>query len=271
MLDLTKEADARFWDTVYSRGDAYSSLIRERHATALCWAKSLALSPGASALEVGCGSGALSLALARLGLAVNAVDHNEHLAAAARRRLSNGNEITSWVLMGDAHRLPFRNNHFELAIALGVLGWLKPPQQFVSEVARVLAPGGYFLVSAANRYGLSQIFDPFQNPLLGPICYRLLDMLKRVFYPIVKCWPIRDAGNSHSSRYVLSMLRAEGFEVRRRTTLGFGPFGIHGRPVLPDAQGVRLQRCLQHLSESGRWGLEHVGTQLLFLAQKPEG
>lgn len=269
MADLKFAEDARFWDNVYSGRDSYSRVIQLRHTTALTWAEALDLPSGSATLEIGCGGGRLSLALREQGFALSAMDQSMQMVRVARKHLSACCTETR-TLCGNAHNLPFPAGSFELVVALGVLGWLERPLRVMSEVARVLVPGGYFLVSAANRGGLAQMFDPFQNPVLAPTSRTALSSLKRLLYPgVVKRWPQEEAGRSHTRSEVKGMLRLAGFGVERWAGVGFGPFAIHGHPVVPDVLTVPLQYALHQLSENGCSVLQKLGTQLLFLARKP--
>jgi ubiquinone/menaquinone biosynthesis C-methylase UbiE len=269
MVDAKQAQDAQFWGAVYAGRDAYSRVIQLRHATAQAWVKDLPLRRGAAALEVGCGAGRLSMALARSGLTVSAIDRNPHMAGVARAQaLGQGGGPS--VLCGDAHGLPFRDGTFELVVALGVLGWLQQPAQALTEISRVMASGGYLLLSAANRWGLAQMFDPFQNPFLAGPATSLLCAARAVLDARKREQPLDDEpGKSHSAAEVAMLLRKAGFKVRRQAGLGFGPFGIRGRPVLPERVALRLQQRLQRLADDGWPASQALGTQLLFLAQKP--
>lgn len=51
-------------------------------------------------------------------------------------------------VVADAHSLPFPDNSFDGVICLRVLRYFHSPHLFISEVYRVLKPGGKFVVSA---------------------------------------------------------------------------------------------------------------------------
>ena len=68
------EGDADFWGDVYGHEDAFGATIQRRHARAQAWIADLQLPASSSVLEVGCGAGFLSVALAQRGLAVTAVE-----------------------------------------------------------------------------------------------------------------------------------------------------------------------------------------------------
>jgi len=62
--------------------------------------------------------------------------------------------------------LAFPDGIFDLVVAIGVIPWVDHPVRAIQEVARVTRPGGYLLMSSANRLGLSSQLDPMANPEL---------------------------------------------------------------------------------------------------------
>lgn len=113
-------------------------------ATALLEHVSLPADP--YCLEVGCGQGALARMLAEdYNAYVVATDYDPAQVAVARRRLADlAARIDLRVV--DARDLQFDDAHFDAVFSFGVLhhitrGW----QMAVSEVARVLKPGGSYV------------------------------------------------------------------------------------------------------------------------------
>ncbi len=67
------------------------------------------------------------------------------------RRRSDGRFVTY-----DGHDLPFGNNEFDLVYSYQVLEHVRKPEQALSEVARVLRPGGLFI-------GQTSQFEPYHS------------------------------------------------------------------------------------------------------------
>jgi malonyl-CoA O-methyltransferase len=90
-------------------------------------------------LDVGAGTGALlaALAAARPGLAPAAVDLAPGMCAAARAALPGAR-----VAAADAEALPFQDASFDLVVSTSTLQWLPRLAPALSEIRRVLAPGG---------------------------------------------------------------------------------------------------------------------------------
>jgi SAM-dependent methyltransferase len=95
--------------------------------------------PGRSALDVGCGPGALATELAALlGTEhVTAVDPSASFADACRRRLPGVH-----VHVAPAESLPFDDDAFDHALAQLVVNFMTDPPAGVREMRRVTRPGG---------------------------------------------------------------------------------------------------------------------------------
>ncbi len=100
-----------------------------------------ALRPGMAVLDVGCGTGAMTLGMAQAVFPawVVGIDSNAGLLAQAQR-LAAGQPNLSFQ-QADLYALPFAGE-FEVVVAARVLQWLAEPQRAVRELARALHPGG---------------------------------------------------------------------------------------------------------------------------------
>jgi len=97
------------------------------------------LHAGQRALDVGCGTGALTgVLVARLGAAaVHAVDPSESFVTAMHESFP-----TVAVRQAPAESLPYEDETFDLALAQLVVQFMRDPVGGLAEMARVTAPGG---------------------------------------------------------------------------------------------------------------------------------
>ena len=219
-------------------------------------------------LEVGAGAGLTSVALAGRGYQVTAVDASAAMTETIRRRAAEA-AVTSRLQLsiGDAHLLPFGCRAFSLVVALGVIPWLHSPERAAREMARVLAPGGYLVVSADNRARLTNLLDPRRSPVTGPLRRAAKSALAAT-----GSW--RPAGNGalatfHRRGEFDQILVGAGLEPVAAVTFGFGPFTLLGRRLLSDLVGVRVDASLQKLADRGVPGVRWAGAQYLVVARKP--
>ncbi len=113
---------------------------------------SLDLPPRADALEMGCGAGTYVRRLAGLGHAAVGVDYA--LTSLARAVAADPGR-TGRYLAAEAYQLPFGGESFDLVTCIGVLQALSQPELVLTEMARVLRPGGFVVVEALNPYELA--------------------------------------------------------------------------------------------------------------------
>ena len=95
--------------------------------------------PGMRALDVGCGTGGLTAALAGVLGAENVagVDPSETFVAAARERVP-GAEI----VQAPAEKLPFEDDRFDAVLSQLVVNFMADAERGAAEMARVTRPGG---------------------------------------------------------------------------------------------------------------------------------
>ena len=93
------------------------------------------------ALDVGCGTGFLSLELAGRGHRVTGIDFAPQMLAEARKKAA-AQGVAVRFEEGDAEQLPFAEGSFDLVMTRHVLWTLPHPEQAIDEWIRVLRPGG---------------------------------------------------------------------------------------------------------------------------------
>jgi len=99
-------------------------------------------------LDIGAGTGRLSLALAKRGAKVTALDVSEEML----EKLKNKKEkLKIEAIVEDAGNLSFEKETFDIVVAAFLIVHLKDPTQFFDEAYRVLKDGGIFVVTNINQ------------------------------------------------------------------------------------------------------------------------
>ncbi|MEO7022093.1 MAG: methyltransferase domain-containing protein [Ktedonobacteraceae bacterium] len=261
-----------FWKDIYTQDNVYAEIHQQRYARVLAWIEQLDLARDTQALDIGCGAGFLTLALAERGFRVQAIDSVEAMIEQTHQHASEAGlaEHIS-VGIGTITSLAFADASFDLVLAIGVIPWIGqgqgPAQLAIQEMKRITKPGGYILFTADNRLRFASWFDPLLSPPLLDFKIWLKAQLERVG---MRQRSVENMGSYlHSPRFIDKTLAAFALMKVKSTTLGFGPFTFFHCPLLTKKAGIAFHRRLQRLAERGVPVLRGTGMQYIVLAQKP--
>jgi ubiquinone/menaquinone biosynthesis C-methylase UbiE len=126
----------------------------------------LALGPADHVLDVGCGMGSFSLILAKAlsQMKVTGVDLSAPAIEAARSLATEMQLQNVEFRHGSASALPFPEKSFAAVVCQTLLGHVPEPKRVLSEMRRVLRPGGMMLIS---EWGPSPWSDHAEYPGQG--------------------------------------------------------------------------------------------------------
>jgi SAM-dependent methyltransferase len=185
-----RNALERVYDEGYYTGEAYVDYVGERDeriASARTQAGRLARQhPGGRLLDVGCAAG-FFLEAAGEHYEVTGVELSEWAARHARETFGHH------VVTGDLFDGAFPNRHFDVVTMWDVIEHLADPVAALTEVARVIRPGGLLALSTGNVEGPLARHDLNGWGLMGPPWH--------LFY--------------FSPKTIEHLLNATGFEVNR--------------------------------------------------------
>src|SRR5215472_16756726 len=147
--DQVKEQVAAHWDRRAAHFDEDFGHSIRTAAERAAWQRIFDLvrpSRGAlDALDVGCGTGFLSLELAQRGDRVTGIDFAPSMLARAERKAAErGLDVR--FQQADAEQLPIAPASFDLVISRHLLWTLPHPKAAIDEWLRVLRPGGRLVV-----------------------------------------------------------------------------------------------------------------------------
>jgi ubiquinone/menaquinone biosynthesis C-methylase UbiE len=149
-----KETASRFFDSVADSylGENYLSLAGKYPTLMIRHLRILNLIPEetGTVLDAGCGSGALLHDLTLNGHRAIGFDISPQMIQAAR-----GDNVLSPrkrcdMLLNDLEQMPLRDGSVDVFTAAGVIEYLPRDSQALSEVSRILKPGGVAIITLTN-------------------------------------------------------------------------------------------------------------------------
>jgi MPBQ/MSBQ methyltransferase len=147
-----RDATARFFDAMAPSSDDLEPWYRHLNALLQRILRgTLALaSPGARALDAGCGTGFQTAIVADLGYRAHGLDVSAGSLAVAHARLP-----AARLVRGDLLELPYRDAAFDTVVCAGsTLDFVEDPGRAISELARVMRPGATLLLEVERRFCL---------------------------------------------------------------------------------------------------------------------
>ena len=190
---------------------------------------------GKSMLEIGCGVGIDLVHFTRAGAVVVGIDLSETAIKLARNNFFHaGLPANLFVMNGE--ELDFLNDSFDLVYAHGVLPYTANPETMVSEVYRVLKPGGKAILMGYNKFSwlnaLTKItkvpLEHVEAPIMRKFSFKEFKQLLKPFskYQIVfERFPQKTHIHGNWKGKVYNNLFVRGFNLIPRSLVR--PFGWH--------------------------------------------
>ena len=203
----------------------------------------LDVAPDHCVVEVGCGAGNLILHAASCASRAIGVDISLAALRFCQHRASDAGLGSVLFLLASGSALPLLNDYADRIIFVEVIEHLERPQQFLSELYRILKPGGQVFITTPNCRSL------------WPILEWALDRLNLT---------PKMVDEQHVSRFVPSSLAAAvqsaGFQVAQ-----LGTFYTYS-PLLQFLFSSLANRLvIRELNSASQWGM-----LIYCLATKPE-
>lgn len=159
-----KEEIRRYWN---ERADTYDDDShhalhgKEQHAAWLSVLRAWTDDLPQQTLDIGCGTGVISLLLAELGHDVTGIDCSVEMLEKAREK-AHQTDFNPEFHVGDAERLEQSDNTYDLVTARHLIWTLPSPGQAIGEWCRVLRPGGSIIL-IEGHWEFSGAFDGYED------------------------------------------------------------------------------------------------------------
>ncbi len=241
------DGETGFYDAAFDARTPGGHALRARLDATL---RLLGAEPG-RVLDAGMGPGRLLAELSRRGWDVAGADLSGGMVATARQRLP---DASARLLQGRLEALPFEDAGFDAVVATGVLEYVEDLPAAVSELARVLRPGGTAVLSAPNPRSLYGIWRRF-------VIYPAARAVKRHLRGVRAAPP---AGTRIRVERLRELLAGSGLAVEAVEQVGFHAVPSPLDELFPGA-ALRLCRRLERTRPALG---DRLATQLVFRARK---
>ena len=131
----------------YRENEAYADFLNNwdaefyaKYADALCPA-----APDGKVLDIGCGVGQVVQRLIDAG-------HEAHGVEVSEPNIAKAKQVSDRCRIYDGRSLPFDDASFDSVGALNVLEHVEEPEAFITELVRVVKPGGRIVLSSPNFF-----------------------------------------------------------------------------------------------------------------------
>ena len=260
------QSSSEYWKRIYETRALLPLIYQTRQAAVLDWIAELRLPASAKILEIGCGAGMLTAELAGAGYCVEAVDAVVAMVELTRQNaLKHGVADRVTASLADVHSLSFPSGEFDLVIAIGVIPWLHDEALGLSEMQRVLKPGGRLIVTADNEWRLVRLLDPAASPVTRPMRNVLKALLRSIgLYDLSQGLAVK----MHTPLQIRRLFERAGLKEVDSKCVGFGPFTLFGRAVVPEKAGIAIHMQMQALADRRIPPFRLTGSHYLSLAWK---
>jgi len=162
-LSSLREATNEGEEKVYLWGLSNKARRHTTYKRARCVIGMAPIFRGQTVLDVGCGWGYVPILLSRMGVRPIGLDCVLDLARVSDE-VTAANGLSAEYVCGDARHLPFPDASFDVVMQMETLehvgdaktdvgGW----DDSISEMARVVKPGGTVIISTPNVHGFAQV------------------------------------------------------------------------------------------------------------------
>jgi ubiquinone/menaquinone biosynthesis C-methylase UbiE len=140
------DAEVEKYDDIF-KNKAGKHFIKTKMVKAISFKN---INPEQKILEIGCATGIFSFEYEKLGIYLTSIDlSSENIKFANLKKRRFNSKINFRV--GDTERLEFNNDTFDGIISFSTLRYVPNIKKALSEIYRVLKPGGYVILDFPNK------------------------------------------------------------------------------------------------------------------------
>ena len=146
-----------FWDKVAGIYDLFGNMYNGKVNRKMCRLVASQIGPKDDVLECACGTGMISVYIAPICRRLIATDLSDGMLKRARKKRAGFTNTE--IRQADILSLGFPNESFSKIVAANVIHLLDEPYKALSEMDRVLRPGGKLIIPTYVNKDKTRVFD----------------------------------------------------------------------------------------------------------------
>lgn len=190
------EKEKKIWNQISYRYDRQNSHLKHAYDLSIEKSKNL-INKSDMALEIGCGTGIITLGVADKVENIKAVDISEEMIKVAKSKAKIQKNDNIEFLVADGYNLNFADESFDVVLIFNLLHLIKEPETQIKEAKRVLKKEGILITAT----------DCYKEPVSFGVKWRLIlqnILHKFKFLPFVNNYKIKD---------LKELVNVEGLEI----------------------------------------------------------
>ncbi len=196
---------------------------------------------GKELLEIGCGRGGMSNYISSLGPStLYACDYSSEAVAMGRERYGEG-EHMKWQTE-DIQKLSFSDDHFDTIVSCETIEHIPDIKKALSELYRVLKPGGRMYLTCPNYFNLVGIWCIYRKMIGNPYTEGGQPYVRYLLLPILVNW-LKSAGFriNYLDTGGLVLPKAPYIFFNNKSPRAFKYFGLYSffiltKPIMTEAK-----------------------------------
>lgn len=149
-MDRRQKKEKKIWDKLARRYDKQVKIYEEAYKSSIN--KSLQyINSDSHVLDLACGTGILSLALAKYASKITGIDISGKMIEVAQKKAKNQNVGNVEFLVADAYQIDYPENSFDVILLFNTLHVVQEPESVLRKAHSLLKPEGK-LVMATDCY-----------------------------------------------------------------------------------------------------------------------
>ena len=256
-----------YWENLYEKINgkfpSYDSyMMTKRMETVLQLLDGYAMNRSLQVLDVGCGPGVVLEEVFRRGHKGTGLDVSTSMVDEANRRLGKFIDTTHPCRSGDIEDLPYPDNTFDVVLCLGVLMYLLSDHKALSEINRVVKPGGLVLLVLPNLVRVNMLFDPYYFYRAAKHAMGSLPRKRMSHFTSLVPKNVKSREKFTIRRYVFTglprLLKQHDFTNIRLSGVDYSPLTLWGKHVFPTGLNIALSERLAGISGTKGFGWLHA-------------